>query len=33
VEVTPQDCIAPGELKVVFCPARGSSPVFSPRHH
>jgi hypothetical protein len=22
VEATPQDCIAPGELKVVFCPAR-----------
>ena len=22
IEATPQDCIAPGELKVVFCPAR-----------
>ncbi|CAD6205170.1 unnamed protein product [Miscanthus lutarioriparius] len=27
IEATPQDCIAPGELKVVFCPARTARPV------
>lgn len=26
VEATPQNCIAPGELKVVFCPARDCPP-------
>jgi hypothetical protein len=33
VEVTPQDCVAPGELKVVFCPTHDCSSLANRRHH